>query len=194
MNSKKNAQNKETGMIIPKCSFFKRPISNITPYKDLDLEEIFNLVKYDHFKKQTEELRKIADSKKARYYKAQNFHYVTFSGTFSKRMDNTLIKHSGLLTIDFDHISDIDKLKSDLINDEYFDTEMMFVSPSGDGLKWIVEIDLKQGSHQENFLAISNYIKQTYNIEVDKSGKDISRACFLPYDKEVFINSKYMWQ
>jgi hypothetical protein len=66
--------------------------------------------------------------------------------------------------------------------------------PSGDGLKWIVEIDLKQGSHQENFLAISNYIKQTYNIEVDKSGKDISRACFLPYDKEVFINSKYMWQ
>jgi hypothetical protein len=33
---------------------------------------------------------------------------------------------------------------------------------------------------------------KTYQLEVDKSGKDISRACFLPYDSEVFINPKYL--
>jgi phosphoribosylformimino-5-aminoimidazole carboxamide ribonucleotide (ProFAR) isomerase len=40
----------------------------------------------------------------ARKFKAFNFDYVTFSGAFSKRNDKHLKKHSGLLTIDFDHI------------------------------------------------------------------------------------------
>ncbi|MCQ2307586.1 MAG: hypothetical protein MJ000_08500 [Bacteroidales bacterium] len=38
---------------------------------------------------------------------------------------------------------------------------------------------------------IEPHIKQRYNIEIDRSGKDISRACFLPHDQNVFINTKY---
>lgn len=179
-------------VIIPKVSYFKCPVSNTIPEKEVDLSYIYNLVKYNHFEKQTEKLRAITDKKEARKYKAYNFHYVTFSGTFSKRNDKALINHSGLLTIDFDHIKDIEKLKGHLLNDEYFETELMFTSPSGDGLKWIIPINLEIGSHQENFLAISYYIRATYNIEVDASGKDISRACFLPHDKAAYINPKYL--
>ncbi|HAH24353.1 MAG TPA: VirE protein, partial [Prolixibacteraceae bacterium] len=59
--------------------------------------------------------------------------------------------HSGLLTLDFDHVSNLDGLKKTLLSDRYFDTELMFVSPSGDGLKWVISIDLMESSHQQWF-------------------------------------------
>jgi len=182
----------KTEIVIPKCSYFKCPVSNTLPEKEVDLKYIGNLIKYDQFKNQTEKLRSISNPKEARAYKAQNFDYVTFSGTFTKRNDKALINHSGLITIDFDRIKDILKLKNALLQDEYFNTELMFVSPSGNGLKWIIPIDLSKVNHQDYFKAVSNYIQHTYNLKVDKSGKDISRACFLPYDKHVYINPKYL--
>ena len=42
------------------------------------------------------------------------------------------------------------------------------------------------------FKAIANYLKHQYQLEVDPSGKDVSRACFLPHDAEAFINPKYL--
>lgn len=179
-------------VVIPKFSYFIHPVTNTKPYKEVNLLEIYKLVGSEQFLKQTESLRSISDKAKARKYKAKNFDYVTFSGTFSERNDNALQTHSGLLTIDFDHIVNIDELKQALFNDKFFDTELLFVSPSGDGLKWIIPVDVTEFSHADYFKAVSNYIQQTYEIEVDKSGKDVSRACFLPYDNEVYINPKYL--
>lgn len=193
---KKNAliqeKEKKPKPIIPKFSFYKRPVKNTIPDKEINLVEIYNLVKSESYKSNTEYHRGISDKAEARTYKAQNFDYVTFSGIFSKRSDKALLKHSGLLTIDFDHIPDIEALKQALVQDEYFETEFMFVSPSGDGLKWVIPIDLTQGSHDFLFRAVAAYIRQTYSLEVDKTGKDISRACFLPYDDDVYINPKYL--
>ncbi len=177
---------------IPKISFFNCPVSNIYPTKKINLLEVYQIIGHINNQDTTDQLRSINDPKKARAFKAKHFDYVTFSGTFSKRADNDLINHSGLLTIDFDHIPNLNKLKEDLLVDEYFDTELMFVSPSGDGLKWIIPIDLTVDMHLNYFNSISSYIKQTYNLEIDKSGKDISRACFLCYDKDVYINPKYI--
>ena len=101
------------------------------------------------------------------------------------------IKHSSLLTIDFDHLENLEELKQQLLNDEYFETEMLFTSPSGEGLKWIIRIDLSKVSHNEYFIAVANYIKQTYNIEVDQSGKDISRACFLSHDPLAYLHKRH---
>lgn len=178
--------------VSPVVSYFRSPVKNIIPTKELSLVEIFNKIKSIAFKTQTDTLRNIQDVKEARKYKAENFSYVTFSGTFTKRNDASLKKHSGLLTVDFDHLNDLQELKKKLLNDEYFNTELLFVSPSGDGLKWVIEIDLLLASHQVFFKAIANYIKQTYDLEVDQSGKDVSRACFLPHDREAYINPKYL--
>lgn len=177
---------------VPVFSFFKYPVRNTQPAYNINVVEAYKLIKGNDYKKATEELRSITDKSQARTYKANHFDYATFSGVFSKRNDKALQTHSGLVTIDFDHIKDLSKLKKALLQDEYFETELMFISPSGDGLKWIIPIDLAKANHQDYFKAVSNYIQQTYNIEVDKSGKDISRACFLPYAKDVFINPKYL--
>ena len=177
---------------IPECSFFKRPVSNIIPSKSVNLKELYVLIKGEVYKEMTSKLRSLTDIKIARAFKAKAFDYVCFSGTFKKRNDKALIKHSGLLAIDFDHISNIDSLKNKLLQDEYFETELLFISPSGDGLKWIIPIDLSKVRHQEFFKAVSNYILQTYDLEIDRSGKDISRACFIPHDENVYINPKYL--
>lgn len=175
----------------PFVSFYKSPIRNVFPKKTMKLYEIHNLIIGNEYKKITNKLRRINDAKEKRILKANSFDYVTFSGTFNKRSDKELEKHSSLITIDFDHLPNIKKVREQLLQDEYFDTEMLFTSPSGDGLKWIIRIDLSVTTHQEYFKAVSNYIKQKYNIEVDQSGKDISRACFLCHDPNAFLHKRH---
>ena len=169
-------------------SFFKAPIKNTIPHKTVSLVQVYNAIKGEYYKQRTEKLRSIADAVQARKYKAANFDYCTFSGVFTARNDKSLVTHSELICIDFDHVQNIETLRQALLADEYFDTQLLFVSPSADGLKWIIEIDTQKAPHSKYFAAVANYILQTYSVEVDKSGKDISRACFLPFDPNAFIN------
>jgi hypothetical protein len=176
----------------PLFSFFKAPISNTKPHKAVSLLQIYNAIKGNYYQKRTQKLRAISDVAQARKFKAANFDYCTFSGIFESRNDKALIKHSGLLCVDFDHLQNLNDLKSHLLADEYFDTQLLFRSPSGDGLKWIIFVDTTTTTHGDYFVAVANYILQTYGVEVDKSGRDISRACFLPHDLQAFINPTYL--
>ena len=194
-------------------SFYKAPIKNTVPHKTATLFQIYNAITGDFYKERTDKLRSITDPKQARQFKANNFDYCTFSGVFTSRNDKKIVQHSGLMAVDFDHLSNLEEVRQSLLVDEYFDTQLLFVSPSGDGLKWIIPIDTTTTPHSENlnereqnsnsfgvmpseikfahseyFAAVANYILQTYGIEVDKSGRDISRACFLPHDPNAFIN------
>ena len=173
------------------CSFFKAPVRNVFPSETLRLHQVFELITSDKYKKITEELRAITNVKEARKFKANRFDYVTFQEYLKNVSDNNLLKHSNLLTIDFDHLENLQELRTQLLNDEYFETEMLFISPSGDGLKWIIRIDISEVTHSEYFTAVANYIKHNYNIEVDQSGKDVSRACFLPYDPTAFLHKRH---
>jgi hypothetical protein len=173
-------------------SFFSRPVQNTIPSCTIGVKEVMNLITSRKYATTTEVLRNIDDPERARNFKARNFDYCCFSGVFRKRCESGLIKHSNLITIDFDHVRDVELLKMKLINDHFFETVLAFISPSGDGLKWIIKIDLNQNTHLEWFLALQRYIRYNYQLEIDQSGKDISRCCFLPYDPEVFVNKKYI--
>lgn len=180
-----------TKLELPVFSYFRMPIKNVVQFKDLNIIEVYDMIRSESFRKNTGFLRKLESASEARLYKASNFNYVTFSGTFNTRKDDSLKKHSGLMAIDFDHVGDLDQLKKTLLDDPCLDTELMFVSPSGDGLKWIVSINIDELSHLENFRAIEAYLKEKYNLKIDGSGKDVSRACFLPHDPDAYINPNY---
>lgn len=172
-------------------SFFKRPINNITPYRAIGLTDVYRYVKGSYAKTRTETLRSITDPKERKRYKAENFDYCTFSGVFASRREKDLLTPSDLLCIDFDHVTDIPLLRKQLIEHEYFDTELLFVSPSGDGIKWIIRQGNQGHSHQQLFRAVCNCLRETGLPPVDMSGSDIARACFLPHDPNVYINPKY---
>ncbi len=173
-------------------SFFKAPITNKTPERTVTLLEVSKAIKSIWLEPQTQALRKITDEVEARRYKGQNFPYVTPAGVFRYCNDQSLICHSGVLCMDLDHIQDVDGLKHRLIADNLFETLMAFRSPSGDGLKWFIKIDLAKCGHRQWFDAVRNYlISPAYGLtpkQADPSVRNESRACFLCYDPEVYVN------
>ena len=175
----------------PRFSFFKAPISNTKPHKSITIRDAYNYIIGHYAKEQTETLRSITDKKRAKIYKAANFAYATFSGEFDIRSNNAVKAETGLLCIDFDHVAQLEVLFNKLLQDRYFETALLFRSPSGDGLKWVIEVPTSNISRQAMFTAVENYIKQAYGVQIDKACKDVSRACFLPHDPQAYINPQY---
>ena len=137
----------------------------------------------------TQTLRSITDEQQHRKYKGEHFAFALFSGLFNARKDSGLIQHSGLICIDFDHLgARKDEVSLMLINNPYFETELLFTSPTGDGLKWWVEVDLARADHRTWFNAIRRYVAEAYGVQLDETCVNPSRACFLPYDKECYVN------
>ena len=176
----------------PLFSFFRAPITSTVPYKSITLFEAYLYIIGKPAQKRTADLRAITDKTQAKRFKSNCFDYCCFSGVFTKRNANALVQHSGLMCIDFDHLPDPDDLRQKLLFDEYFDTQLLFRSPSGDGLKWIIPVDLSEYTHGEFFEAVAEHILQGYGVQIDKSGSDVSRACFLPYDPHAYINPEYL--
>lgn len=110
---------------------------------------------------------------------------VLFSGEFSSRADEALFEHSGFIVLDFDHI-DVQKSKAVLSTDDY--VYSCWVSPSGDGLKALVRITNPE-RHRDHFRALVRYFYKQYNLEVDESGVNESRACFESYDPDIIVNT-----
>ena len=180
-------------------SMFSRPITNKRPYITVNLKDVYNYITSDFAKDYTLEYRSITDERQRRQYKASNFDYCTFSGTFTVREDKALIQHSGLICLDFDHLKDVEGIFNELKQDRYFDTLLLFRSPSGDGLKWVISfIDSFQrygndkesyGEYQIRFFAsLYNYIFNHYGVEIDRRCRNLSRACFLPWDAQAYLN------
>lgn len=173
-------------------SFFNPPITNKVPSKTMTLEEVAAMIQSQQLAPQTEHLRSIVDKASARAYKGQNLPYVTPSGVFSYCSDDCLVKHSSVLCIDLDGVEDVDGLKRLLIADRHFQTLMVFRSPSGNGVKWFIVIDLSLCDHRAWFHAVRNYLLETYPFltpkMVDVQCQNPSRACFLCYDPRVYVN------
>ncbi len=178
----------------PRFSYFQAPIMNSRPLKVVTLLDVYNYLVSQAAAPQTAKLRTIADHSKASAFKSRSFDSVTFSGRFSYRDASHLKEPSGLLCADFDHLADVEATFQALLNDRFFDTELLFRSPSGDGLKWVISLDYKGHSHEEIFAAVANYVRKAYGLRIDSACKDICRACFLPCDTRAYLNPKYLEQ
>ena len=173
----------------PTFSFFFRPIQNLNPSAELTVAKTWQYITSTHAAAATRRLRELSDKSQRRAFKSTNFDYVTFSGTFIRRGRNHLIRYSGLICLDFDNLTDVEDLFKRLLQDEYFNTLLLFRSPSGNGLKWIIRINIQDSSqHEEYFESLACYCQQTYGISPDEHCKDIGRACFLPYDPDAYID------
>jgi hypothetical protein len=101
---------------------------------------------------------------------------VTFCGRFKHRKSDKLIQSTGLVILDFDEKGVVPEMS------EYFYS--LFKSPRG-GYKALVKIpQVKNDSEFKQYF----YAIQKHFPDVDTSGKDISRFCFISYDPELFIN------
>lgn len=174
-------------------SFYRPPVNRVNYVKEADLYGIYRYITNPCYAKtQTDTLRAICNSEERKQYKATNFAYALFSGSFGvNRRNDGLKQHSGLICFDFDHLTDIGQTQQQLLHDAHFETLMMFVSPSGTGLKWVIPIDLSVCSHEQWYTGVSNYLIATYAIHTDPACRNVARACFLPYDPNCYIKNDY---
>lgn len=173
-----------------RIQFYQKPAMTVNSQQAKSVADIFHYITTcQGAMEATRKLRSITDAKEYRKYKSEHFDFVCFSGLFSYRKDDCLLEHSGLICIDFDHLGErLTSLREELIADPYFETALLFVSPGGDGLKWVVEIDLSRADHRTWFQAIRNYVHHIYHTEADPQCINVSRACFLPYDVNCYVN------
>lgn len=112
---------------------------------------------------------------------------ICFSGTFTKRNDNSLLDHSGLICLDFDNYDSNKSLmeaRNEIISSPY--VYACFVSPSGDGLKVIVKIPKDSMNHRHYFRALQDHFNSDH---FDVTGKNLSRVCYESYDPIIYINN-----
>jgi len=186
-------------------SYFYKPVKNIVPSKNITLEDLYQIVISEDHKARTLALRAIQEINQAKTYKAKNFDYVTPNGTFSQRSDDNLIEASGGFIVDLDHLKNLLLVFQRLMADTILVPVFIFRSPSGDGLKVFLRIDVSlidlaapRKKMQCIWEAVNCYFSKHYAdiIEpdakgnfIDPSGSDLSRACFIAHDKDAFFNS-----
>ena len=173
-------------------TFFRKPISNTKPYRDITLEQLFTVIEGNYYKAVTKELREALNRSENEYkaLKSTTLDYITIGGTFSQRGDKNLIKASGYMMLDLDHIRNPAKQKELLIKKEMpYDIQMIFISPSGEGLKIVVTNPEPDKPYSETYQKIRDYFFKELALDLDKTS-DISRACFLCHDKDVWMQGQ----
>jgi len=112
---------------------------------------------------------------------------VTWSGRFSQRTSEKLIEHSGYLCADLDSLGKrLPEIHEKLRNSLH--VLAVFLSPSGDGLKAVFRVPADATKHQGSFRAIEKHIKELTGVQIDKSGKDVSRLCFVSSAPDLYVN------
>ena len=157
----------------PTFSAFRRPIQNLTPCATWTLEDAWRYITGPEAEETTKHLRNLNSKDEQRRFKSTNFDYVTFSGTFKKRGKRQLIQYSGLICLDFDGITDVEHLFKRLLQDRCFRTRLLFRSPSGNGLKWVIQINSSDpAEHEEYFKSLLDYCTLTYGVTPDSQCGD----------------------
>jgi len=179
---------------LPLFTFYRKPVSNTAPYSNINLIQLFQAITGDYYKRTTMHYRQTKESS----YKAKNFDHVTISGIFNKRSKEGLEQRSGYAVFDFDHVPDPEKVKQLLIHDEKLTPELVFTSPSGDGVKAVL-YDSDMATHEMFYKLVTSYIERKYPEIypfMDAKTKDIARTCFLCYDPQAYIKPQYLelWQ
>lgn len=118
----------------------------------------------------------------------------TWSGTFTERLDKGLEVYSGLICLDIDNLNPdtIDRMKFSLSMDEY--VKYAFTSPSGKGIKIVVQVNTGPEDHLSAFLHLQKTFEEKYLFKVDDSGKNISRLCYVAWDDRAIIKNSQIFQ
>lgn len=154
---------------------------------EIPFNQIINGIKEGTYKESVEEIRQATDMERRGALKRKLPHF-TPSGTFNgSRSKDTLNQYSGLVILDFDKLGpDAPQIRNLAAEIDY--TYAAFISPSGEGVKVIAQVDNGPDEHEKVFSQLANLYVHHLNVEVDKTGKDIPRACFVSYDPDLFFN------
>ena len=165
-------------------TIFKNIKETSTPFHK-SLPFVLQRIQSGKNKELIQSIRKQKDKTERNLLK-QELPAICFSGTFSKRSDDALIVHSGIICLDFDGYPTKKAMLEDkelFMSDAY--THAVFISPSGNGLKVLVKIPADAENHKRYFEALNQHFNSEY---FDVTSKNVSRVCYESFDKDLYYN------
>ena len=115
---------------------------------------------------------------------------VCFSGTFpdNRRRRDALIRHTGLLLVDYDHLETPHSLAGML--SRHPSVALVYVTRSGEGVRAVFRVDREiedAEEHRRVWDAFYDYCAARWG-ESDRAVCDVSRLSYLAYDPFVYYN------
>ena len=162
-------------------SYFSSVANSHKPQGSLPLETILFS---ERVRARVEALRALPYGSDAFNQAKRQMPCYTPSGVFSVRNSEGLIKHSGMLCIEWDKVEDVDALK-DLLGGLPF-VYYAGLSCSGKGIFALIKI-ADPTKHREYFKALANYFGGI-GYEVDRSGSDVCRLRVASFDDAPIYN------
>ena len=163
-------------------SYYSSVLNSHKPMGSLPLPSILFSEKV---RAKVEALRSLPYGSEAFSQAKRSMPCYTPSGEFSVRNSEGLVKHSGVLCIEWDAVADCSELK-ELLGSLPF-IFYAGLSCSGRGVFALVKI-AEPTKHREYFRALSEYFGGI-GYRVDESGKDVCRLRVASYDAEPIFNA-----
>lgn len=113
----------------------------------------------------------------------------TPSGVFEGGRKMEYLKmYSGFVHLDFDKLSPEEMVvaQGKCKADPY--TFGVFISPSGNGFKVLIEVNSLVEDHSTAYRLVSEYYQELTGIQPDPSCKDVTRLCFVSYDPDAYYS------
>jgi len=190
-----------TDILNLKVSFQENTWTNVSAIEPT-IKSVIEDIRSDKYKQQVTDLRTNLNNGNTDYYNdnKKRLPAVTFSATFNTNRTRENVKlYNSLIVIDIDKLEEdqIVKCYDVLLKDEFVFS--FWRSPSNNGFKGLVKLEFADLAHEYDldtkhksaFKKLSTYFQNTYELELDKSGSDISRLCFLSYDTQLVKKEKF---
>ena len=121
---------------------------------------------------------------------------VTFCASFDGQRKTGLLKdYNAVMVLDIDKLEpdELERVADILASDPY--VFAYWTSPSGRGIKGLVALDYQfalrrdqvAATHKKAFSKLARYFFEVYELELDESGCDITRLCFLSSDPDLVL-------
>lgn len=192
-------------MLLPSSSFDNIIVSYFKFFKggpthEISISRVLGGIRSDAFKETVLNVRKYKPTniELSKKYKS-TLPAVTFCGIFKgKRNLESCVHYNNVMVIDIDHIDEnlMEVYAQYLKDDPYI--AAYWRSPSGDGYKGLVhlqydeeveKLELKD-RHKVAFRQLLKYLLAKYGIELDDSGSDIPRLCYMCWDPELHVKDE----
>ena len=151
------------------------------------LETIVERIKNGSSKETVEKIRNEKDKEKRSKLKCQ-LPSIVFAGEFTERNSKALVKHSGLMVLDFDEYPDKQTMLNELEalkQNKHF--VLLFISPSGNGIKGVIKVsdELTKETHPKVYKQFQKEHQLKY---LDEVTNNVDRVCFESFDENIFVN------
>ena len=157
----------------------------------IPVEQIVTEIKEGTYKSQILYLRKSLEQGKMEPYEKAKKSLLAFtpSATFKggRKLDY-LQNYNQIIVLDIDKVEKNKLAEIKQKATELSTTFVAFISPSNNGLKLFIKVSTNQAEHKNTYNIVKEFYEKELEIEIDKSGKDITRLCFYSYDPEIFFN------